>query len=80
VRLGSGHRGGWRYQLLAAFLTYTAICSAYAFVVYHSMTQPTVEDVIGLVLIAYGIPFLGGRAKTSSASSSSASVCIRLGK
>ena len=60
VRLGSGHRGGWRYQLLAAFLTYTAICAAYAFATYHSMAAPTVEDVIGLVLIAYGIPFLGG--------------------
>ena len=60
VRLGSGQRGGWRYQLLAAFLTYTAICAAYAFAIYHSMPEPTAETVIGLVLVAYGIPFLAG--------------------
>jgi hypothetical protein len=29
VRHGSDGRGGWRYQLLAAFLTYTAVCVAY---------------------------------------------------
>ena len=60
VRLGSGNRGGWRYQLLAAFLTYTAICAAYAFSIYHHMPEPSVESVIGLTLIAYGIPFLAG--------------------
>jgi len=30
VRKGSGGRGGWRYQLLAIFLTYSAIALAYA--------------------------------------------------
>ncbi len=29
VHFGSGGRGGWRYQLLAIFLTYTAITFAY---------------------------------------------------
>ena len=60
VRRGSGNRGGWRYQLLAAFLTYTAVCAAYATVTYHEMPEPTVTTVIGLVIIAYGIPFLAG--------------------
>ncbi len=30
VKAGSRHRGGWRYQLLAMFLTYAAIVSTYA--------------------------------------------------
>jgi hypothetical protein len=29
VRKGSGHRGGWLYQLLAVFLTYAAITGSY---------------------------------------------------
>lgn len=29
VRWGSAGRGGWLYQLLAVFITYTAICSTY---------------------------------------------------
>ncbi len=60
VRKGSGNRGGWRYQLLAAFLTYTAICGAYAFVAYHEAANPTLATALGLIIIAYGIPFLGG--------------------
>ena len=32
VHQGSRHEGGWAYQLLAIFLTYTAICASYAMI------------------------------------------------
>lgn len=60
VRHGSGNRGGWRYQVLAAALTYTAVCGAYAFAVYHGLEEPTVETVVGLLILAYRLPFYGG--------------------
>lgn len=60
VRTGSGNRGGWRYQLLAAALTYAAVCGAYAFAIWHGIGQPTAETIVGLVLLSYRLPFLGG--------------------
>lgn len=60
VRQGSGNRGGWRYQLLAAALTYAAVCGAYAFAIYHGIGAPTAETIVGLILLAYRLPFLGG--------------------
>ena len=60
VRKGSGQRGGWRYQLLAAALTYAAICGAYGFFYYHAINEPTAEDIAGLVFAAYRLPFLRG--------------------
>ncbi len=60
VRKGSGDRGGWRYQLLAAALTYAAVCGAYAFAVYHSIEEPTVGTVVGLIILSYRLPFMGG--------------------
>ena len=60
VRQGSGNRGGWRYQLLAAALTYAAIAGAYAFFKYHRMGEPTGEGLSNLVFSAYRLPFAGG--------------------
>lgn len=60
VRTGSGHRGGPRYQLLAAALTYAAIAGAYAFLQYQRMNGPTGEDLSELVFAAYRLPFEGG--------------------
>ena len=60
VRKGSGNRGGWRYQLLAAALTYAAIAGAYAFSKYHLMGEPTGEGLSNLVFSAYRLPFAGG--------------------
>ncbi|MES2982789.1 MAG: hypothetical protein V4727_10790 [Verrucomicrobiota bacterium] len=61
VRRGSMGRGGWRYQLLAVFLTYTAICAAYAVAGwFQTPDQHSVEFLIGLIIMAYAIPFLGG--------------------
>ncbi len=61
VRRGSKGRGGWRYQLLAAFLTYTSICAAYGVVVW---TQVDVEHstslALAILLKAYFIPFMQG--------------------
>jgi hypothetical protein len=60
VRKGSGNRGGWRYQLLAAVLTYASIAGAYASAVLHQIGQPTPEQVVAVALAAYRIPFMGG--------------------
>ncbi len=60
VRKGSGNRGGWRYQLLAALLTYTAICAAYAAVGWHEIGSPDLGQIIALAVMMYALPFLGG--------------------
>ena len=60
VRHGSDGRGGWRYQLLAAFLTYTAVCAAYAAAVWHGQGTLASDEIIGLALILYALPFMGG--------------------
>lgn len=62
VRRGSKGRGGWRYQLLAVFLTYTAICAAYGVAIWSQAPpeQRGVELFAGIVLTGYAIPFLGG--------------------
>ena len=60
VRHGSDGRGGWRYQLLAAFLTYTAVCAAYLADVVPHINELDIARVAWLVLIAYALPFMGG--------------------
>ena len=61
VRRGSMGRGGWRYQILAAFLTYTAICAAYAVQIWNQMPdQHSPKLLFGLVVTGYAIPFLSG--------------------
>lgn len=63
VRRGSHGRGGWRYQLLAAFLTYTAICAAYAISIWFQMgAEQSPELLARLVLSVYEIPFYDGAA------------------
>jgi hypothetical protein len=39
VRAGSRHRGGWPYQALAIFLTYTAIVSSYIPFIWAALSQ-----------------------------------------
>ena len=61
VRRGSSGRGGWRYQLLAAFLTYTAICAAYAAAVWAQAGDERSAGLLAAIVInAYAIPFLEG--------------------
>ncbi|MEO5712249.1 MAG: hypothetical protein ABIT37_02065 [Luteolibacter sp.] len=62
VRRGSKGRGGWRYQLLAVFLTYTAICAAYGISIWHQMPaeQHSGQMLVGIIVTGYAIPFLGG--------------------
>ncbi len=61
VRRGSMGRGGWRYQLLAVFLTYTAICAAYAVQIWYQLPDKhSPELLFGLVVTGYAIPFLSG--------------------
>lgn len=43
VRKGSNGRGGWRYQALAIFLTYTAIVSSYVPLIIDEMRNHQVE-------------------------------------
>lgn len=62
VRRGSTGRGGWRYQWLAAFLTYTAICAAYGVVIWTQSpaAERSAELLIGIIITGYTIPFLAG--------------------
>ena len=60
VRKGSSNRGGWRYQLLAALLTYTAICGAYAAVGWNAIDDHSLANFIGLAIFMYALPFMGG--------------------
>lgn len=60
VRRGSHNLGGRRYQLLAAFLTYTAICCAYLADVWPRLQSPDFARIIALVAVAYALPFMGG--------------------
>jgi hypothetical protein len=60
VRKGSRNRGGWRYQLLAALLTYTAICGAYAAVGWHQIGHPDLSQIVTLLVLMYALPFIGG--------------------
>lgn len=60
VRRGSKGRGGWRYQLLAAFLTYTSICAAYGIVIWSQSVEHSLELALAIILSAYGIPFMQG--------------------
>jgi len=43
VRKGSNGRGGWRYQALAIFLTYTAIVSSYVPFIIEGMREGSAE-------------------------------------
>jgi hypothetical protein len=43
VRKGSNNRGGWRYQALAIFLTYTAIVSSYVPIIIEGMREQSAE-------------------------------------
>ena len=69
VKKGSGGRGGWFYQALAMFLTYTSIVMSYLPELANAVSQQANGDihVIGWVLVtpiliglAYVAPFLGG--------------------
>ena len=44
VRKGSNGRGGWRYQALAVFLTYTAIVSTYVPFILQGLKQQAAES------------------------------------
>lgn len=61
VRKGSNGRGGWLYQALAVFLTYTSIVSTYV----PYLLRGRAEDANGTQLvaafaIAFAAPFLAG--------------------
>jgi hypothetical protein len=57
VSLGANHRGGWLYQAMAVFLTYTAIVSTYV----PLIAKEGVEGPLPLLfIVAYAVPFLAG--------------------
>jgi hypothetical protein len=70
VRMGSGHRGGVPYQLLAMFLTYASIISTYLPYMIEGYRQQTADEAYGplvkifimavVVVIAFASPFLAG--------------------
>lgn len=60
VRKGSGGVGGVFYQWLAAILTYAGIAGGYACFVFYKLPSHDIATILGLALIAYRLPFLGG--------------------
>ncbi len=68
VKKGSEGRGGWRYQLLAVFLTYCAIVATYVPAIIegirqHPAVQESLSSPLGLIKLAgyiLAIPFLAG--------------------
>jgi len=60
VRKGSGGRGGRGFQVLAVFLTYTAICASYLASALREMETTRGVDVLRLVPLSYAMPFLLG--------------------
>ena len=66
VKKGSNGRGGWRYQALAMFLTYTSIVSSYVPLIVKGIgEQGSIEaaDSLGLLTmigLLYALPFLAG--------------------
>lgn len=54
VKKGSQGRGGWQYQTLAMFLTYTSIVSSYVPLIIREALKP---EQIWLI---YALPFLAG--------------------
>jgi hypothetical protein len=68
VLLGSRQRGGVPYQLLAVFLTYTAICATYVPAILQAAQErggvdapvPGVPALAFAMGIAYALPFLAG--------------------
>jgi hypothetical protein len=49
VRWGSGHRGGWRYQVIAMLLTYLSIVSTYVPQLIESFDEAVAEDGVEVV-------------------------------
>jgi hypothetical protein len=60
VRRGSGGRGGRGYQVLAVFLTYTAIVASYLASALREMDMPGALDFLALIPLSYAMPFLMG--------------------
>lgn len=61
VQLGSGHRGGRAYQVLAVLLTYLAIVSTYIpFIFGDRVVISSIADAGSILLFAMTAPFLAG--------------------
>jgi len=63
VHWGSSGKGGWLYQLLAVFLTYSAIVATYTPLVLEGAGAGASQSAVMIVIaffISYAIPFLMG--------------------
>ena len=63
VHWGSRGKGGWLYQLLAVFLTYSAIVATYVPLIVESAAEgakPTLALYIVASIFSYAAPFLAG--------------------
>lgn len=63
VKKGSNGRGGWRYQSLAMFLTYTSIVSSYVPLILREVGEPlsvAPERLLTMIGLLYALPFLAG--------------------
>lgn len=63
VKKGSNGHGGWKFQTLAMFLTYTSIVSSYVPLILREIGQPnalTPEGLLAMIGLLYALPFLAG--------------------
>ena len=63
VHWGARGKGGWLYQLLALFLTYTAIVTNYVPDIARGMSEPAAPSLfhyIAAFFVSYAAPFLMG--------------------
>jgi hypothetical protein len=63
VKKGSNGHGGWKYQALAMFLTYTSIVSSYVPLIVREIGEPnvlTTAGVLAMIPLLYALPFLAG--------------------
>jgi hypothetical protein len=64
VKKGSNGRGGWRYQALAMFLTYTSIVSSYVPLILREVGAQqagvVAENLPTMIFLLYALPFLSG--------------------
>ena len=60
VMVGSEHRGGWPYQIIAVSLTYCSIASSYMPYILEQVESADLSTYIVAFIIALAAPFLGG--------------------
>src|SRR6267378_7527400 len=79
VRKGSNGRGGWRYQALAIFLTYTAIVSSYVPLIIQEMREHSAQVTKATPPTGKTLPVADTTTATTASTSSSSTSDSKIG-